>query len=624
MLSILRKKAQSTVIQGLVLLIAVVFVFWGVGSNLNNNRNSIAVVNGREIPIQEYQRAYDRAVEQYRKQFGGQVPANFFETINLKGQVVGQLVQAELLRQGAEAMGLAVSKEAIQRAVEAMNVFQVDGHFDLERYKQILSRNRLTPTSFEAGLHNDLLAKMAVKNIESFALVPADEVRQWLRYTGEEVKLAVKAVAGKDFEDKVEIKDGELAAWFEKNKTKYTTEPQIRLKYLFFDSDALAKNRKISDDELKARYESDKERYQVPEQRHVRHILFKVPKDADAKTVAAKEEQARKVMAMAKGGQDFAELARQYSEGPTAAKGGDLGFFGRGRMVRPFDEAVFAMRKGEIGGPVRTQFGFHIIKVEDIRPATTRAFAEVRDELRREMEKEEGKAQAFKAASEAFEGIMRAGNLDKYSKEKGIELQKTDFFSRSKPPAGIVSDPGFLAEAFKLSKGELSSLVELGKGYAILFVDDVKPPVVPPLAEVRDRVVRDYTRDRAIVLAKEAAERELAEAGKKGELTGDKLKKTDYLKRRSPAPAGVPAQVLKDAFALAPSEKFPARPLKVGNLFYLYQVVERRPGDEKADEQMKKQLRMQLLAAEKSRLLSDWLRELQQKAEIWTNTKILQ
>ena len=422
----------------------------------------------------------------------------------------------------------------------------------------------------------------------------------------------------------MEIKDGELAAWFEKNKTKYTTEPQIRLKYLFFDSDALAKNRKISDDELKARYESDKERYQVPEQRHVRHILFKVPKDADAKTVAAKEEQARKVMAMAKGGQDFAELARQYSEGPTAAKGGDLGFFGRGRMVRPFDEAVFAMRKGEIGGPVRTQFGFHIIKVEDIRPATTRAFAEVRDELRREMEKEEGKAQAFKAASEAFEGIMRAGNLDKYSKEKGIELQKTDFFSRSKPPAGIVSDPGFLAEAFKLSKGELSSLVELGKGYAILFVDDVKPPVVPPLAEVRDRVVRDYTRDRAIVLAKEAAERELAEAGKKGELTGDKLKKTDYLKRRSPAPAGVPAQVLKDAFALAPSEKFPARPLKVGNLFYLYQVVERRPGDEKADEQMKKQLRMQLLAAEKSRLLSDWLRELQQKAEIWTNTKILQ
>ncbi len=624
MLSILRKKAQSTVIQGLVLLIAVVFVFWGVGSNLNNNRNSIAVVNGKEIPIQEYQRAYDRAVERYRQQFGGQVPANFFETINLKGQVVGQLVQGELLRQGAEAMGLAVSKEAIQRAVEEMQVFQKDGHFDLERYKQILSRNRLTPTSFEGGLHNDLLAKMVVQNIESFAMVPADEVQQWLRYAGEEIKLAVKAVTGKEFEDKVEIKDAELAAWFEKNKIKYTTEPQIRLKYLFFDSDTLGKGGKISEDELKARYEENKERYQVPEQRHVRHILFKVPKDADAKTVAQKEEQARKVLSMAKAGKDFAELARQYSEGPTAEKGGDLGFFGRGRMVKPFDDAVFGMNKGEIRGPVRTQFGFHIIKVEDIRPATTRGFAEVRDELRRQMEKEEGKAQAFKAASEAFEGIMRAGNLDKYSKEKGIELRKTDFFSRSKPPAGIVSDPAFLEEAFKLSKGELSSLVELGKGYAILFVDDIKPPVVPPLAEVRDRVVRDYTRDRAIVLAKEAAEKELAEAREKGALSGDKLKKTDYLKRRSPAPAGIPAPVVEDAFTLAPAEKFPAKPLKIGDSFYLYQVVERRPGDEKTDEQMKKQLQAQLLAAEKSRLLSDWLRELQQKAEIWTNTKILQ
>jgi len=455
-------------------------------------------------------------------------------------------------------------------------------------------------------------------------MVPADELRQWLRYAGEEIKLAVKAVTAKEFEDKVEIKDAELAAWFEKNKTKYTTEPQIRLKYLFFDSDALGKDGKISEEELKARYEENKERYQVPEQRHVRHILFKVPKDADAKTVAQKEEQARKVLAMARGGRDFAELARQYSEGPTAAKGGDLGFFGRGRMVKPFDDAVYSMHKGEIRGPVRTQFGFHIIKVEDIRPATTRSFAEVKDELRRELEKEEGKAQAFKAASEAFEGIMRAGNLDKYSKEKGIELRKTDFFSRSKPPAGIVSDPRFLEEAFKLSKGELSSLVELDKGYAILFVDDVKPPVVPPLEEVRDRVVRDYTRDRAIVLAQEAAEKELAEARKKGTLSGDKLIKTDYLKRRSPAPAGIPAPVVEDAFSLAPSDKFPAKPLKIGDSFYLYQVVERRPGDEKADEQMKKQLQEQLLAAEKSRLLSDWLRELQQKAEIWTNTKILQ
>ena len=625
MLSTLRKKAQSPFIQGLVLLIAVVFVFWGVGSNLNNNRNSIAVVNGKEISVKEYQRAYDRAVERYRRQFGGQIPPNFFESINLKGQVIGELVQAELLRQGAAAMGLAVSKEAIQRAVEKMKVFQKDGHFDLDRYKQILRRNHLTPTSFEAGLRNDLLTKMVVQNVEAFALVPDSELQHWLAYQGEELKLAVKVVVGKDFENKVEIKDAELAAWYEKNKKKYTTEPKIRLKYLFFDSAALGREKGISDDELKARYESNKERYKVPEQRHARHILIKVAQDADEKTVAEKEQLARKILAMAEEGKDFAELAREYSEGPSAAKGGDLGFFSKGRMVKEFNDTVFSMKSGEIKGPVRTSFGFHIIKLEEIRPASVRSFAEVKDELRREMEQEEGSTLAFKKASEAYEGIMRAGSLEKYSKEKGIKLQETGYFSRSKPPAGIVADPAFLNEAFSLSKGELSSLVDLGKkGYAILFVEDIKPPVVPPLEEVRDRVIKDYRREKAVELAGKAAAEELAKAREQGELAGDGLQKTDYLKRRSSPPAGVPAQVVKDAFSLAPAEKFPAEPVKVGRSFYLYQVLERRPGDQVADEKMKKQLKEQLLSAEKSRLLSAWLRQLQQKAEIWTNTKLLQ
>jgi len=624
MLNILRKKAQSTVIQGLVLLIAIVFVFWGVGSNLNNNRNSIAIVNGREIPIQEYQRAYDRAVERYQQQFGGQVPANFFETINLKGQVISQLVQAELLRQGAEAMGLAVSKEAIQRAVENMQAFQKNGHFDLDRYKQILSRNHLTPTSFEAGLRNDLLTKMVVQNVESFAFVPDNELQQWLAYLGEELRLAVKVITASDFEDKVQINEPELAAWFEKNKKKYITEPKIRLKYLFFDSAALGKGKSTSDEELKDRYEAQKERYQVPEQRHARHILIKVAKDADAKTVAEKEKQAREILAKAKSGADFAELARKYSEGPSAPTGGDLGFFARDRMVKPFADAVFGMNKGEVTGPVRTRFGFHIIKLEEIHPSTTRGFAEVKDELRQEMEQEEGKILAFKKASEAYEGIMRAGSLEKYTKEKGIELKETGYFSRSNPPAGIVSDPNFLQEAFRLSKGELSTLVELGPGYAILFVDDIKPPVVPPLAEVRDKVIQDYKREKAISLAREAAEKELAKAREKGKLVGDKLKKTEYLKRQGPVPAGIPSQVVKDAFALAPAEKFPGKPLQIGESFYLYQVLERRPGAEAADEKMKQQLREQLLSAEKARLLSDWLRHLQEKAKIWTNTKILQ
>ena len=156
MLNVLRKQAQSTLIQGLVLVIAIVFIFWGVGTNMNNNRNSVATVNDREISYQDYQRAYEQAVDNLQKQFGGQVPPGLLEGMGIKQQVVGQLIQAELLRQGGEEMGIVLSDLATQREIEQMEAFQQEGNFDLSRYKSVLSQNRMTPTSFEDGLKADL------------------------------------------------------------------------------------------------------------------------------------------------------------------------------------------------------------------------------------------------------------------------------------------------------------------------------------------------------------------------------------------------------------------------------------------------------------------------------------
>jgi len=623
MLNSIRKRAQSTVIQGLVLLIAVVFIFWGVGSNLNNNRNSIAQVNGVEIPLQDYQQAYDRAVEKYRKQFGGQVPSGFFDGINLKGQVVGQLIQEELLRQGAAAMGLTISKQATQRQIEKMKAFQQDGHFDISRYKKILSRNHLTPTSFEAGIRNEILTNFVVDTIGSFAVQPEGEVRHWLDFAGEELKLAVKAVKSADFEDKVEIKDAELSAWFERHKKEYATEPKIRLKYLLFDSNKVTDQVSVTEDALKERYESELDKYRVPEERHVRHILFKAGKQDDEQTVAQKKKEALRVLALAGAGQDFAKLAAKYSEGPTGKNGGDLGFFPQGRMVKPFDDAVFSMKPGEIKGLVHSPFGFHIIKLEEIRPARVRPFAEVKDALAGAMKQEEAKALAFKKSSAAYEGIMRAGSIDKYSKQKDVSVIQADYFSRSHPPAGIMADPAFLKAAFALGKGELSSLVELKNGYAILFVDDVQPSKIPALAKVRARVLKDYRREKAVDLARLTTEKELAQAKKEGKLAGKDIQETDYVKRGAQGTGSAPAKVIADAFSLAPAARLPEHPVGVGNVFYLYQVRDRRHNDAAVDAKEKAQLKRQLSAAERSRLLTDWLTALQAKAEIWTNDALL-
>ena len=629
MLNVLRKQAQSTLIQGLVLVIAIVFIFWGVGTNMNNNRNSVATVNDEEISYQEYQRAYEQAVENLKKQFGGQVPPGLLEGMAIKQQVLGQLIQAELLRQGGEQMGIMVSDLAAQNEIEKMEVFQQNGNFDLARYKSVLSQNRMTPTSFEGGLKADLQRQRVTDSIGSFAIVPDSAVQDWLAYTGEEIKLSYVTLEPSAFEGKVEIKDSELASWFEENKEKYRSEPKIRLKYLYFSYDEDGSNVELTDEELRVQYENDKESYQQPEQRHARHILFKVSETDPDFVREEKKKKAEKILALARQDKDFGALAEKYSEGPTKAQGGDLGFFPRGRMVPSFDAAVFSMKSGEISEIVETPFGYHIIKLEEIRPATTRSFEQVKDNLAADLRKQKARGLTFKRASTTYEEIMRAGSLDKYDQMNKEKVMATDFFSRSEPPEGITADAGFLDAAFKLNKGELSSLVELADGYAIVFVDDVQEPTVPELNEVRERVIADYTKEKAVDLAGKAAEDLLKASrekkGLKSAVTNDyRIHETDFLKRSNPAGKdSPPSQVIQDGFELSWKEKLARKPVRVNNTYYVYEITERRLSTEEIDDARREQIREQLLNPARNELITSWLSRVQERAKIWTNETLL-
>jgi peptidyl-prolyl cis-trans isomerase D len=628
MLNVLRKQAQSTLIQGLVLVIAIVFIFWGVGANMNNNRNSAATVNGKEISFQDYQQAYDRTVENFRKQFGGQIPPGLLDSMGIKQQVLGQLIQAELLRQGGEEMGLVVSDIAVQREIKKMAAFQKDGHFDIERYKTILAQNRLTPTGFETGLKADLQRQRVTEAVGGFAMVPDSELRDWFAFTGEQIKLAYLALKPADFEKKVVVKEEELAAWYEKNKDKYRSEPKVRLEYLFFGFDEDAQGVEVSEEELRQRYESEKDTYQQPEQRHARHILFKVEEGASDEVRAKQKKKAEEVLARAKKGEDFAKLAEEFSEGPTRTRGGDLGFFARGRMVPAFDTAVFSMQPGGISELVETPFGYHIIKLEEIRPAVTRGFDQVKDSLAAEIKKEKARGLTFKRASKTYEEIMRAGSLDKYAESGTEKVVQTEYFSRNAPPESVIRDPKFLDQAFALNKGELSSLVDLDNGYAIVFVNDIQQPEVPDLQSVRDRAVADYTREKSVELAAEEAKKILAESREKGGLekaAGASVKVTDFLKRSAPAGKDVPpAQVIADGFKLSWKEKLPADIVRVGTTAYVYEVLERRPGTEVADDAERERVRQQLLLNARNQLLNAWLAKIQNRSEIWTNQTLLQ
>ena len=629
MLNMLRKRAQSTLIQIIVLIIAIVFVFWGVGTNLGNKKNTLATVNGEEIPYQDFQRAYDSTVDNYRQQFGGSIPPGFLDGLGLQQQVINQLVKAEIFRQSGREMGITLSKLSTQDEIKDMEVFKDNGQFDLNRYKEVLAQNRMNPASFEAGLRNDLFLRKVQDVVNGFSMVTDSEIQSRFEFTNEEINIAYLQLKSDDFQDKVEIQDDELAEWYNENKNKYLSKPKVRLKYLFFDFDDDMAQMTVSDETIQARYESNNEKYVIPEQRHARHILFKVTEADDEQVRIDKRKKAEEVLLLSQGGQDFAELAKKYSEGPSGPSGGDLGFFKSGAMVESFDDVVFQLQAGEISGVVETVFGYHIIKLEEIKPGTTRSLDDVRTEIVEEIKKEDVKGYTFKRASKSYEDIIRSGSLDKYSENQSGNVQKTDFFTRSTPPEAPVSYPKFLQTAFSLKKGELSSLVETGKGYAIIFVDDIQQSDVPELDSVRDKVVEDYTKAKSIDLAREKAELILTESRDQGNFaeiasSAGEVKESGFIKRSAlSSVADLPAPVVQKAFSLY-RDALPEEPFVQGNIFYVFQMLERRQSDAILDDTTREQLEKQLKTSAQQKLLAGWLTCMQDRADIRTNLQMLQ
>jgi peptidyl-prolyl cis-trans isomerase D len=640
MLNILRKQAQSPLIQALVLIIVIVFIFWGFGGNKNNGRTAVATVNKVDISYQDYMQAYNRTVDNFRQQFGGEIPPALLEQLGIQQQVLSQLIRSELLRQGGEEIGIRVSDLMVQEKIKEMEVFHEGGRFNQQRYQDLLAQNRMTPAAFEDSIKSDLRTDRVTNDLASFALVADNEIDRWLAYSEEEIKLAYVQLKAADFEDKVEIKEDELATWFTTNKENYRSEPKIRLKHLAFNLKEDMEQAQPSEEEIRALYESRKESYQQPEQRHARHILFKTAEGDSEAVRAEQKKKAEEVLQLARNeGSDFSVLAKEYSEGPTKERGGDLGFFPGGRMVPSFDKAVSSLQPGEISDVVETQFGYHIIKLEEIRPASVRTFEQVKDNLAVTLKKQKAKTLTFQRVTKAYEGIMRSGSLEKYSQEddndNAAEIHTSDYFARTDLPEGMIKDPKFLDVAFSLKQGELSSIVEIGEGYAILFVDDIQQPELPELDAVRDQVVADYTKEKSQELAAKAADDLLAaskeqsgleqavQAGQTAQENNPEVTVTDFFQRSAQGKDLPPNQLIQESFKMPWKQKLAQTPVQVGTSYYLFEVAERRAGAKKVDVAKRNEAREKLLASARKELVSSWVAAFQSRSTIATNESLL-
>ncbi len=628
MLDLLRRKAQSPYLQATVIIIILVFVFWGVGVNRGTSPNIVAKVNDDIVSYEEYQRAYDRLYNQLRDQFGGNVPDALVKNLNMKNQVVDQLVQQVLLKQGAMDMGIRVSDDELRQKIQEMEAFRNNEAFDVGLYREILTSSRITPTDFESGVKTDLLSGKVLDHFSRFVKVGPSELKERFAFDNEEYQFDYAVLNASEYEKKVQFSDKDIDTFFDENKDNYQTQPQYKLKYVSFPFAEIS-TEDLTDDEIKDYYQKNITRYLIPEERRARHILLKSgPGDADEQ-VAEKRKKAEEILAKIKKGEDFAELAKKHSEDTSAKKGGDLGFFSRGQMVKPFEDAVFSLQQGEVSDIVNTSFGFHLIKLEEITPASTRPLDKVRKGIENQLVKEQGKNIALKKANQAYEKIILAGSIDKYGEAGETEIKETDYFAQESPPKALANDPVFVKTAFLLRKGELSSLAQTGKGYVIIYVADEKEPQIPALAEVKKRVEEDYRQEQSIQMAKERAEQLLADLKdgasfqEKAKKIGSTVKKTGFISRRSLGSTDLPVPIFENAFTLTSEQPFPEEIGASGEAFYVYAFAEKKDPDPKLFDEKQAEYKEQIMQENKTALLDSWIRQMRQRAEITINQQFL-
>ncbi len=624
MLEIIRKNAASWLMKFILGAIVVVFIFWGVGTFRSQRLDVMAKVNGEKILVEDYQKAYNMTVERLRRMYGGSLPESLFKQLNLKEQVLNQLIDQALIRQEAKKIGLKVTDKEIQQVILDIPAFKQNGMFDPRLYQMALRNAGLKPADFEQQLRQEMITRKLQTVMASGLYCPDSEALSYFKYKNAQIDVDFVKVNSSDCVSSVNATDEQLKKWYENHKEEFRTDPQVKLKYLLFSKKDFEKSANVTDAEIKAYYQEHQDEFHEPERRRASHILLKVPKDANATVVEAKKKELLELKKRIEKGESFSELAKKYSEDKlSGAKGGDLGFFSRGMMVKPFEDKVFSMKKGELSGPVRTQFGWHLIKLEDVRKARTKPLKEVRSEIEKKLKEKKVKKLIWDAANKAYDTIIELGSLEDYAKTANKKLKETNFFSRRQPAPILGFNPNVLDMIFSMEKGELSSLLDVPEGVMIAELADKKAPYIPEFKEVKKKVLKAYTHEKALELCKKRAEALLELAKKKGlseaaKKYGLKVESTGLFKRTDTSAAGkLPQPVVQAALALTMKKPYPESVIESGRTFYVIHLKAFKEVNDLAKfKEEKKAIKAEIRRRKAETAFSDWLKHQRERARI--------
>lgn len=549
MLQTIRDNSQSIIAKIIVGFIIIVFSLFGVESivSLANSADDPVVVNGEAITENDIARRVDVQKNRLRQQFGQQFNEDMFGEGFLRQTAVEQLIEQKVAITKAQDLGGYISSKTIDKIILETPDFQLDGKFDAEQFKSILRRNGMSPLAYRQILAEELMAnQIRIALGYSDTALPFEAERQSL-LDSETRDYQYVVFKSADLKDEVELSDEEVQQYYETNESQFKTDEKVSIQFVELKNDQVAEDIAVDDDQIKAAYDDYLAQEKAKEERKASHILIEINDEVtEEKAAALAAEVASKAQT-----QDFAALAQEFSndEG-SKATGGDLGFSSRGSFVPEFEEVLYALNKGDVSEPVLTEFGYHIIKLDDIRSPEVATLEEKRTDIVKQVQLAASR-QAFaetaeNLASKAFE----SDSIEDLADSVELELQATELFSRSQG-TGIAGNSNVRAKAFSeevLTDSQISEVIEVAENHVVVIaVKEHKLPETKPLADVKSSIELRLTSEKATQLAKEKADALLVDSSAAAEwLT---VKEATFADAKD-----APAQVNKQAFALAKQE----------------------------------------------------------------------
>jgi peptidyl-prolyl cis-trans isomerase D len=615
-------------------IVVVAFICLYIPSFLNPGQTTVgpravvASVDGREITVARFQKAYQRQMDMYRQMYGGQMDEQMLRRLGMDQRIVQQLIETEAALAEAQRRGITATDAEVRARILSMPAFQENGQFiGQDRYRQIL-QSQMPPipiTDFEEDVRRSIIVEKFEGAVTDWITVADAQVDAEFTKRNEKVKLAVLSFPSDKFKEGVAVTDDEIAKEFEANKERYRLPEKRKIKYAMVGFQDIQQRMNVSPQEVETYYKDNQQQYATPEQARSSHILFKT----EGKDDATVKKQAEDTLAKIKGGADFAALAKQLSEDTgSAAMGGDLGLGPRGKMVKEFDDAQFALKPGEVSGLVKSQFGYHIIKLTEKQPAKTQTLDEVRPIIEQMLKTQRAQQEAERVSTEIASQLKKPADFDTVGKQRGLLVNESGFFGRQEMiGGGLTFEPAITNRAFELKPGEVSEAIRGSQGFVFITVTATQEARVPSLDEVKSRVRDDVQKKKAAEAARQKASALVAQL-KTGDFTaiakaaGLETKTTELVARGAAYPdVGANAAIDTAAFALPAGGV--SEPIVTDSGAVVVKVLEKATPTPEEVKTGREAVKNELLGQERQRFFGAYMAKAREKMNIRSNPQVL-